>query len=517
MDVNKGYNPDMMKRYFHDVWKGETPIAKLFRTRENCYLYDTGTSRVFKCKAHVFHLLDCFFSMDIDRAAEAFLKTYSEEEFIDAGAQIKDAIEKEGVLSFFGATRFGMSDHYGDLNELIDSSMGQMTLEVTEKCNLRCDYCVYNPYVEQARNHGARDMSLEVAYKAIDYLKAHSFKTEQRYITFYGGEPFLRFDFIRSCVEYANSVFEGKPLKFSATTNGIMITPEIAQYVLENNFSIVISIDGPKDIHDNYRKDSLGKGSFEQTVKGLKTVVDVFKEKAAERVLLSMVYTPPFSGKKIDRIAELWDELPWLPKNIQVLITYPSEGTIPPGRISKADLEEDKPLDRWGLEKFEKKIMGIDTGHAISNGIEEKKLARFMQRLIFYKPVDKFYLNGCCVPGVRKLFTAVDGTFRVCDKISYKAPGIGDVFSGLNRETIKKVYIDDYERLSLPACSKCWAIRLCNLCYVQAFKDENFDANRKLKACHVERNLKKSILEFHSGLMEVNPKGLDYLYDLKLE
>jgi hypothetical protein len=94
--------------------RGKT-IARLFKTPSHEYFYDTGTSKVLRCLPHVFHLLDCFLSMDIDKAVPAFLSKYGEDRFIDASKLIKGAIEKEGVLLSTGASRFGLSDHYGTL------------------------------------------------------------------------------------------------------------------------------------------------------------------------------------------------------------------------------------------------------------------------------------------------------------------------------------------------------------------------------------------------------------------
>jgi len=455
--------------------------------------------------------------MDIDKAFPAFLSKYDETQLADAAGIMKGAIEKEGVLLSLGASRFGLSDHYGNFEKLIDSSLGGITLEITENCNLRCGYCIYNNHFHGARDHGTHNMSEEVAFRAVDYLKHHSHKTDWVGVTFYGGEPLLRFDFIRSCVDYASKVLEGKPVEFNITTNGISMTPQIADYFQRKNFTVLVSIDGPKDIHDRYRKDFQGSGSFDKAISGLKMLADAYGERAVKKIMLSMVYAPPYSGEKIDRIAALWDEFPWLPKNMNVNITYPSEGSIPAGLLPKEEVKEDKDLSMWGSERFFNKYMGFGDEYPISQSMEEKKLARFMQRSIFHEPFDKYHLNGCCVPGVRKLFVAVDGTFRVCEKISSHAPVIGNVFSGMDIDVIKRVYIDDYEKMSLPSCSKCWAIRLCNICYIRAFEDGNLDVGKKSIACSTELNSKIRLLQFFSLLMEQNPGGLDYLYDFQLE
>ncbi len=506
-----------IQNFFGSLWKTRKPVAKLFQTRSMSYLYDTGSNKVLRCEPHVFYLLECFFQMDIEKAIPAFISKYNEAQFEDAAQKIKETIEKEGILMSTGASRFGLGDHYGDVGELVDSSLRGITLETTTSCNCRCDYCLYDKHFKEARDHGTSNMSLETAFKAIEYLKKHSYKKNTAAVTYYGGEPLLSFDFIKSCVEYAKTILTEKTLEFSLTTNGTLLDSEIASYFLENDFSIVVSIDGPKEIHDMYRKNIHGNGSFERAITGLKTLVDTYGEKAEEKIMLSMVYTPPYSGEKIDRIAALWDEYPWLPKKMGVNITYPLEGTFPKDRLYLENTNEDKDLDMWASESFSHKYMKRADGHPISDSMKEKRLAQFMQRRIYHSLFDKYYMNGCCVPGVRKLFVSVDGTFLVCEKISSKSPPIGNVFSGIDIDTIKKLYIEEYERESIPYCSRCWAIRLCNICYVQAFKNGILDVNRKSNSCGAELFLKENFLKLFGTLIEINPGGLDYLYDFKLE
>jgi uncharacterized protein len=356
-------------------------------------------------------------------------------------------------------------------------------------------------------------MTIPVAYKSIDYLAEHSKAIESVSVGFYGGEPLLRFPFIKSCVNYAKQRIYGKEVRFSFTTNATLITAEMARYFFENNFVILVSLDGPEDIHDEYRKDVKGEGSFNRTVNGLKKLIDVFG-KNSNRISLNMVYTPHYSEHKLDRIAKLWDDLPWLPKNIHSNISYPRPGSIPRERISKKDLS-DSSLMKWVKKNYLNNYIGKEKLHPLTTGLVEKKLALILRRKIHEIPTDEYYLNGCCVPGVRKIFVQTDGNFQLCERMS-KSPSIGHAFSGINIDKIKEIYIDEYSRKSLPACSNCWIVGLCSICYAHAFKNGKFDPDMKNTYCSITKEIKEIYLKFLCELLEINPEGLNYLLDMVL-
>ena len=83
-------------------------------------------------------------------------------------------------------------------------------------------------------------------------------------------QKILEFNKIQSIVDYAKSLINKKKIKFSLTTNATLLTSEIAEFFYDNNFNILVSLDGPKEIHDEYRKDKNDNGSFDRTIKGLK-------------------------------------------------------------------------------------------------------------------------------------------------------------------------------------------------------------------------------------------------------
>ncbi|MCP5049043.1 MAG: radical SAM protein, partial [bacterium] len=196
-----------------------------------------------------------------------FVSLYDKTELLSAANEVTEAIETEKVLLVKEATRFGLSEHFNDVDDILNASVPAINLEVTQDCNLRCGYCIYHDHFKGKRNYSRESMSFDVAKKAIDFLKEHSFKSESVSMGFYGGEPLMRFPFIRDCVGYAKEIFNGKSLSYHITTNGTLITANVADFLLSEGFSILVSLDGPEEIHNKYRKDVNGNGSFEKTLR----------------------------------------------------------------------------------------------------------------------------------------------------------------------------------------------------------------------------------------------------------
>jgi len=144
-------------------------------------------------------------------------------------------------------------------------------------CNLDCNYCYY---LDKAEIYGGKEprMSVEMLETAIkEYIEAN----EVPEVTFnwHGGEPLvLGLDFYRKAIEFERKYAGEKTVHNTIQTNGTLINAEWAQFFAQNNFLVGISIDGPKDIHDRYRKDKGGQPTFDRVINGLKALQDAGAE-----------------------------------------------------------------------------------------------------------------------------------------------------------------------------------------------------------------------------------------------
>ena len=156
----------------------------------------------------------------------------------------------------------------------MDHKFPLVILELTEVCNLACTYCY-----EQNRVSKNPVMSSLLARSAVTQLLC-----EKGRVGFYGGEPLLNFDTLFSVVSF----LQGQGISFSLTTNGSLLTKEIADFLALHNFSVILSLDGPASIHDSRRRTCTGKDSFAAVFQGL----SLLKLSGVKHVVLRSTFCP---------------------------------------------------------------------------------------------------------------------------------------------------------------------------------------------------------------------------------
>ena len=140
-----------------------------------------------------------------------------------------------------------------------------LCLHVAHTCNLNCSYC----FASQGKYHGDRAiMSLEVGKRALDFLIENSGHRRNLEVDFFGGEPLMNFDVVKELVAYARSREKeaGKNFRFTLTTNGMLIDDDVIDFANREMSNVVLSLDGRKEIHDRFRVDYAGNGSWDRIV-----------------------------------------------------------------------------------------------------------------------------------------------------------------------------------------------------------------------------------------------------------
>lgn len=138
-------------------------------------------------------------------------------------------------------------------------------LHVAHDCNLRCLYC----FAGTGSFKGQRElMTSETGKRALDFLLKHSGNRRQCEVDFFGGEPLLNMSVIKELITYGKTVAQqaGKKIKFTLTTNAVLLDKTIADYLEKEGVSVVLSLDGRKEVNDRMRPFPNGKGSYDNIV-----------------------------------------------------------------------------------------------------------------------------------------------------------------------------------------------------------------------------------------------------------
>ena len=198
---------------------------------------------------------------DKNEIKELIVEKYdlTDDQFQEAYEEVKE-LEDEALLF--------TDDIYKDLSiDIVNkpTTIKALCLNVAHTCNLSCEYC----FAKGGKYSGPDAiMTKEIARSAIDFLLENSGNHYNLDIDFFGGEPLLNFDVVKDTVSYAKSKEEeyNKHFNFTLTTNGVLLDDDVIDYLNENMKNVVLSLDGRKEKHDQFRKTLNGKGSYDAVV-----------------------------------------------------------------------------------------------------------------------------------------------------------------------------------------------------------------------------------------------------------
>ncbi|NLB38640.1 MAG: thioether cross-link-forming SCIFF peptide maturase [Clostridiales bacterium] len=140
-----------------------------------------------------------------------------------------------------------------------------LCLHVAHVCNLACSYC----FAGQGRYQGAQAlMPYEVGRDALDFLVAHSGARRNLEVDFFGGEPLMNWDVVKRLVAYGRALEKkhNKVFRFTLTTNGMLLDDEVIDFCNREMHNVVLSLDGRREVHDRFRVDHKGRGSYDAVV-----------------------------------------------------------------------------------------------------------------------------------------------------------------------------------------------------------------------------------------------------------
>ncbi len=234
---------------------------------------DTCSGSVHTVDEVAYDIISMYKTSSQEEIVSAMLEKYKEltdvtrEEILECIGDI-EALEERGKL--FSKDEYEeLAYNYKNNSNVIKA----MCLHVAHTCNLNCSYC----FASQGKYQGDRAvMSFEVGKQAFDFLVANSGNRRNLEVDFFGGEPLMNWDAVKQLVAYARSVEKehNKNFRFTLTTNGLLIDDEVIDFLNKEMSNVVLSLDGRREVHDHFRKDYAGNGSYDRILPKFKKLVD---------------------------------------------------------------------------------------------------------------------------------------------------------------------------------------------------------------------------------------------------
>lgn len=188
----------------------------------------------------------------------------------DLGEVLGAVIELTKAGQLF--TKDVYEDYIGEVKQR-KTVVKALCLHIAHDCNLACKYC----FAEEGEYHGRRAlMSYEVGQKALDFLIANSGSRRNLEVDFFGGEPLMNWKVVKDLVAYGREQekLHGKHFRFTLTTNGVLLSDEIQEFVNKEMDNVVLSLDGRRAVNDKMRPFRNGKGSYDLIVPKFQRLAD---------------------------------------------------------------------------------------------------------------------------------------------------------------------------------------------------------------------------------------------------
>ena len=315
-----------------------------------------------------------------------------------------------------------------------------LCINIAHDCNLRCQYCFAG---QGGYGQWRMLMSFDVARRAVDFLIAHSGPREHCELDFFGGEPLMNWHVVQQTIDYVHKQEKkhGKKIKMSLTTNGLLLDKEKVKYLTDNHISLILSLDGRKEMHDRMRPGVHGEGTYDEIVKNLQYCVANRKgEEYYVRGTLTR-YNMDFTTDVIDMIDK----------------GFPAVSMEPVVGEDTADYsikEEDLPRVKAEYDRLAKLFIAREE--------EGRPFFFFHFNMDLWKgPCLPKRLRGCGA-GHEYLAVVPNGDIYPCHQfVGREGYVLGNVYEGLKNMKMMHDFRTNHV-FTKPECVDCWAKFFCS-------------------------------------------------------
>jgi len=403
-------------------------------------VFDVHSGALHVVDELVWDILEDFDHFTEEDFVSRFLGRYPGEAISEAVEEIKELINKK-IL--FSPDPFG-----GSYTPPEENLVKALCLHLAHDCNLACRYC----FAGQGKFGGTAGlMTPEVGRRALELLVDSSGERRHLEVDFFGGEPLLNFEVLSMLVAYGRDLASkrGKEIKFTCTTNAILLDRKKGDFLNNNNISVILSLDGRQAVHDAMRPFPGGKGSYAAVLENIRTFLESrdYQDYYVRGTFTAL--NPDFTND-MEHLAALGFD------NISL------EPVVADRREHYALREEMLPAVSLEYEKLVRSLLKMrQTGRHIN----------FFHFNIDFEggPCLPKRMNGCGA-GFQYLAVAPEGTLYPCHQFVGQGEFImGDVYTGVRRDDLTGLFKNSH-LYKKEGCSSCWAKYYCSGgCHANAY------------------------------------------------
>jgi uncharacterized protein len=374
-----------------------------------------------------------------------------------------------------------------------------IVLNVTNQCNLSCQYCYEFGEDKIATPEGKKKfMDWDTAQASVDYLFAESQGRPSVHMTFFGGETLMNFPLMKQVVSYAReqAAQRGTKIEFSLTTNATLLSSTIIEFLVEHGIGVTVSIDGPKEMQDKFRIFANGNGSY-----------DIMKPKVQELIAkhrsrpVGARVTMTSGAMDVKRIYQhLKHELGFHE------VAFAPVTTSPDRLYSIGEPGMDKVLEQFCALADEYLEFALRNEHHGFSNVSDT-LAELHQGVNKSLP---------CGAGLGMVGVGPSGDIAPCHRfVDSDAHVIGNITTGIDKEK-RADFLDRGNIDTKYDCHSCWARPLCaGGCHHEAFVRYGDTGHANLHYCDWIRSWTEKCLEIYGTIAEKNPMFLQHFAERK--
>lgn len=395
--------------------------------------------------------------------------------------------------------------------QLVESSLAnsmQVTFEVTEKCNLKCEYCGYGKFYNDYSPRKDRNLSLETAAIFLNYLaelwnsSLNQSHGKNIFIGFYGGEPLLNFSFMRELIRLSQEIhLVHNRFSYSVTTNGLLLD-KYMDFLAEHQFHLLISLDG-NESNNQFRVLKNGKHSFKEIIRNIELLQTRYPDYFEKYVNFNAVLHNKNSVSEIfNYFKKQFDKVP----NISPLNTSGIH-------------EKHKDLFWKTYSNVTESLYNSEDYSRIEDEMFVKLPTLRDLSLFLFSSCDFSFRNynqvlqsnnnkrrlptGTCIPFSRKVFVTADGQILPCERIgqNFLLGRINNKKIQIDYNAIAQKYNTLFDKMN-KQCSACYNAEQCIQCIF------NLDWSDSEPRCNgfMDRNVYSRHLKSYIDFLEEKPQ-----------